>query len=106
MTTPEGKVKAKVKLSLSKRGADLDQFWPVQNGMGSPALDCIGCYRGFHFEIETKAPGEKPTARQQQTIIKKNRAGSPVFVIDGPEGIQHLECWLDATALLPHSLLL
>lgn len=82
---PEAKVKADVKKLLNSYGEELDHFWPVQNGMGSPSLDCIGCFHGLHFEIETKAPGKRPTARQEQTILKKQKAKSPVFVIDSSE---------------------
>ena len=93
--TPEGKVKAAVKKVLAKYGEELDAFWPVQNGMGTPALDCIVCYRGHHIEIETKAPGKKPTPRQLITIAKKEKAGAKVFVIDGPETVEMLEAHLD-----------
>lgn len=92
--TPEGKVKAQVKKVLAKYGDELDQFWPVQNGMGSPALDCIVCYRGHHIEIETKAPGKKPTPRQLITIAKKEKAGAKVFVIDGEEACIMLDSYL------------
>lgn len=102
--TPEGKIKDQVKKVLKDRGTALDQFWCVQNGMGSPALDCIGCYCGYHFEIETKAPGKKPTPRQEQTIAKKLLAGCPVFVIDGQEGIDRLTEWLDLVAKSPVTL--
>ena len=27
-------------------------------------MDFLGCYRGRFFAIETKAPGKKPTLRQ------------------------------------------
>jgi hypothetical protein len=101
--TPEGKVKDAVKKLLKSRGEELDQFWPVQNGMGTPALDCVVCYRGYHCEIETKAPGKHPTPRQEQTIIKITKAGSPVFVIDSDTcaGFVALKQWLDVVAILP-----
>ena len=101
MTTPEGLIKNQVKKMLALRGPDLDQFWPVPNGMGAPALDCIVCYRGYHCEIETKRPGGKPTPRQEQTINRKRAAKSPVFVIDGPQGLAELDGWLQVVSVLP-----
>jgi len=92
--TPEGKIKAMVKKVLARYGDELDAFWPVQNGMGSPALDCIVCYRGHHIEIETKAPGKLPTPRQLITIAKKEKAGAKVFVIDGEQGCAELREYL------------
>jgi hypothetical protein len=97
--TPEGKVKAQVKKILADYGDELDQFWCVQNGMGSPALDCIVCYRGHHIEIETKAFGKKPTPRQEITIAKKRKAGAKVFVIDGEVGYQELKAYLDSVII-------
>lgn len=88
--TPEGRIKDQVKKLLANYGDELDAFWPVQNGMGSPALDCIICYKGQHVEIETKAPGKKPTPRQEITIAKKRKAGSWVYVIDGHVGCEEL----------------
>jgi len=92
--TPEGSVKAKVKKVLTKYGDELDAFWPVQNGMGSPALDCIICYLGHHIEVETKAPGKALTPRQIITAEKKVRAGANVFVIDGNIGCAKLDAHL------------
>jgi hypothetical protein len=92
--TPEGRVKSMVKKVLARFGEELDAFWPVQNGMGSPALDCIVCCRGHHIEIETKAPGKLPTPRQLITIAKKEKAGARVFVIDGEQGCVELEFYL------------
>lgn len=88
--TPEGKVKDKVKELLKEHGA----YWhmPVQNGMGAPTLDIIGCHHGFFFAVETKAPGKKPTPRQNLTIKKMRDAGATVFVIDGDN--THLDRWL------------
>lgn len=92
MTTPEGKVKEKVKRVL--KAHDAYYHMPVQNGMGSPTLDFVGCHFGRYFAIETKAPGKKPTPRQELTIDQIRQAGGKVFVIDGDTS--DLEEWLDA----------
>ena len=92
--TPEGITKDKVRKVLAKYGEELDAFWPVQNGMGTPALDCIICYRGHHIEVETKAPGKLPTPRQLITLEKKEKAGAKVFVIDGDIGCARLDEYL------------
>jgi len=88
--TPEGKVKAAVKEVLKAHGA----YWhcPVQNGMGAPSLDFICCFKGRYFGIETKAPGKKPTPRQELTIKAIRDAGGKVFVIDGD--VSDLQRWL------------
>jgi len=79
MSTPEGKVKAKVKRILKKY--DCYQFWPVQTGYGAPTLDCIACANGHFIGIETKAPGKHPTPRQQLTIDDMKSAAATVMVI-------------------------
>lgn len=79
--TPEGKVKKKV----SKYLADLPNCWynmPVPGGYGRPLLDYIGSLCGQSFAIETKAPGEKPTPRQEATMEDMQRGGVRVFVVD------------------------
>jgi hypothetical protein len=86
--TPEGKVKATVRAKLKDAGAYL--FMPVQNGMGAPSLDFIGCHRGRFFGIETKAGKGKVTPRQCHTASLMARAGAAVFLL-------HPECerpWL------------
>lgn len=92
MSTPEGKVKARVKNLLTA----YDAYWfcPVQNGMGDQALDFMHVtIPGVPiFAVETKAPGKKPTVRQQRTIAEIRAAGGTVFVIDGD--LQELEEWL------------
>lgn len=85
-STPEGKVKAKVRLALrtlQDKGYPVYYHMPVQNGMGAPTLDFIGCIKGQFFAIETKAPGKKPTERQENTIAEMRKAGAHVFVYDG-----------------------
>jgi hypothetical protein len=78
--TPEGRVKHLVKKMLAEF-TGLHAHWPVQNGMGSPTLDCIVCCRGYYVAIETKAPGKHPTPRQELTIEHIKAAGGLVFVI-------------------------
>ncbi len=94
--TPEGKVKSAVKkvLTNSKQWGKIYQFWPVQTGYGAATLDCLGCYQGRAFAIETKAPGGKLTARQKLTIREMEAADMEVLVIDGEAGIRDLEIWL------------
>lgn len=91
-TTPEGRVKSKVKKVLDPFQPLLWYFMPVPNGYGKQTLDFIGCDRGRYFAIETKAPGEKPTSRQDQTIDDMRAAGARVFVVDGDT--TELEAWL------------
>lgn len=92
MATPEGKVKDRVKAVLKKYNA----YWhcPVQNGMGAPSLDFIGCCNGMYFGIETKAGSKQPTPRQAITMKTIEAAGGKVFLINELEGLDTLEYWL------------
>jgi hypothetical protein len=92
--TPEGRVKKKVSDFL-KSVDNLYYFMPVPSGYGESTLDYLGCYRGKLFAIETKAPGKKPTSRQETTIRFIRAAGGKVFVIDGD--ITELTEWIKAT---------
>lgn len=96
MPTPESKVKAAVKKALAAH--NVYAHWPVQNGMGAPCLDCHGCSGGRYFAVETKAPGKKPTPRQEKTIEDIQRAGGTVFVISGSDGIVAFSAWLALTS--------
>lgn len=91
-TTPEGKVKAKVKALLAKYGV----YWhmPVQNGMGAPSLDFVCCVKGRYFAVETKAGNKQPTPRQESTIADMQRAGGKCFVVNEVSGMDTLEMWL------------
>lgn len=92
MATPEGKVKDKVKAVLKKHKA----YWhcPVQNGMGAPSLDFIGCSNGRYFGIETKAGNKQPTPRQALTMQAIIASGGQVFLINEIEGLDSLDKWL------------
>lgn len=95
-TTPEGRVKDLVKKLLKEYAPHVYYHMPVQNGMGSPTLDFIGCAYGVYFGIETKAPGKSPTPRQAATMEQIVQAKGRVFVIDGPT-TRYIELrnWLD-----------
>jgi len=93
--TPEGKVKAKVS-ALLKTYKGLFYTMPVPSGYGESTLDYLGCYRGWFFAIETKAPAggtPEPTARQKEIIRKMREAGASVFVTDG--NLSAIQNWLD-----------
>ena len=105
--TPEGKVKDFVKKILKRYkddGQGVYAHWPVQNGYGAACLDCHGCYNGLYFTIETKAPGKKPTPRQELTMEDVSEADGVVFVIgekevEGKErysGVYELVEWLES----------
>lgn len=93
-TTPEGKIKAKVNTLL--KGYLVYKYMPVPSGFGVQTLDYLICYNGKFAAIETKAPGKKPTAIQQNVIRDILTAGGTVFVIDGEDcdGFRELRDWL------------
>ena len=93
-STPEGKVKNTVS-KLLKSVDGLFYTMPVPSGFGESTLDYIGCYRGKYFAVETKAPGKKPTGRQDMIIEKMRKAGGAVFVIDGDT--TELRNWIEST---------
>lgn len=96
--TPEGTVKQRVKklLTLLKHKGVYFHM-PVQNGMGAPTLDFVGCARGRYFAIETKAGDSKPTARQEQTAREVTAAGGVAFLIDGSDtSFELFKMWIEA----------
>lgn len=98
MTTPEGKVKDKLKRILKANGV----YWhmPVQNGMGAPSLDFICCYDGHYLAIETKAGNGQPTERQKITMREIEKAGGKTLLINEHEGWEELAQWLIDVACL------
>lgn len=101
VSTPESKVKAKVKRLLDKYKARYE-FWPVPYGYGASTLDCLICYCGRFIAVETKAPGKKPTDRQKMIIEKIRLAGGMAFVIDGDDGLADLENHLESIKHATH----
>jgi hypothetical protein len=97
MTTPEGKVKAKVR-KIFAEFPSVYTYWPVPSGYGRTSLDIIGCYRGQFFSVETKAAGKKPTLRQYEEISRIGYAMGKSFVISGEDSpvLEELRAWLRA----------
>lgn len=96
MTTPEGKVKAKVRELLGGY-AGMYSYWPVPMGFGRTTVDVLGCYRGRFFAIEVKKAKKQPTLNQSQEIERVERAMGKAFVIAGEESLvfAELRAWLD-----------
>jgi hypothetical protein len=90
--TPEGRVKQKIKRALADAGA----YWhmPVQNGLGAPTLDFVGCHRGRYFAVEAKAGGKPPTPRQRQTMQAIESAAGRAFLVNDVTGFAALLAWL------------
>lgn len=80
MTTPEGKVKDKVKKAFDTLPRRY-RFMPVQNGMGKPGLDFFCCVDGAFIAIETKRAGKNLTDLQKVTAREIAEAGGIVFAI-------------------------
>lgn len=93
MSTPEGKVKTRVKSILKKH--KVYYHMPVQNGMGAPSLDFTCCCNGHYFAIETKAGKKGPTPRQEETIKMIEAAGGKTFLVNDVSGEVELENWLE-----------
>lgn len=96
--TPEGRIKQQIKAVLKAAGAY--KFMPVQNGMGDPALDFFVCHRGWFIAIEAKAPGKKPTPRQEDTMADICAAQGITLVVSNEE---ELEILRDLLAKIPHA---
>lgn len=83
MTTPEKKVKDKVKKILEE--SDAYYFMPATGGYGKSGVpDLVACLHGKFIGIECKANGGKPTALQEKNLNDiMNRGGIAVLVDEG-----------------------
>ena len=99
MSTPEAKVKMKVKNILNSYGAYYAM--PAGTGFGRSGIpDFLVCYKGHFIGIECKANGNRPTVLQEHELLAIRRAKGATLVID--EFNQHylielLEGFKDAT---------
>lgn len=81
MTTPEKKVKDKVKKILEEYGAYY--FMPATGGFGKSGVpDIVACLRGKFIGIECKANGGKPTALQEKNLNQIMSAGGFSVLVD------------------------
>jgi Holliday junction resolvase len=93
-TTPEGKVKAKVRALLKKH--NVYHFMPATGGYGRSGVpDIIGCYNGCFFAIECKAGSNKPTALQLRELDNIAKAGGDIFIIN-ETNVDQIEAFLIA----------
>ena len=81
MSTPEKKVKDKVKRLLAEHGAY--HFMPATHGYGSSGVpDIVACIQGRFIGIECKANGGKPTALQLKNLQELSSAGGIAILVD------------------------
>lgn len=90
-TTPEGRVKDKIKAIL--RELDCWYYMVVSAGYGAPSLDFLCARNGRMFAIEAKAKNKKPTPRQLITIREMEKYNIPSRVEDGST-LGELKLWI------------
>jgi riboflavin biosynthesis pyrimidine reductase len=94
MTTPEKKVKDKVKKLLAEHGAYY--FMPATGGFGKSGVpDIVACIKGRFVGIECKANGGKPTALQEKNLVDIMNKGGVAILVD-ETGIELLKTLLNA----------
>jgi len=91
-TTPEAKVKKRVKEILDKLEAYY--FMPATGGYGRSGIpDIIGCLNGLFFAIECKGKGGTTTALQNRELARIGIAGGLALVIN-ESNVEDLETLL------------
>lgn len=93
MTTPEKKVKDKVKKMLTEIGAYY--FMPATGGYGKSGVpDIVACIKGRFVAIECKAGDNTPTALQEKNLMDiAGSGGYSVAINEG--GLEYLKKFLD-----------
>ena len=88
MTTPEKKVKDKVKKLLEEY--DAYYFMPTTGGYGRSGVpDLVACIKGRFIGIECKANGGVPTGLQIKNLTQIMNTGGIAVVVD-ETGIEDL----------------
>jgi len=81
VTTPEKKVKDKVKKILAEFGAYY--FMPATGGYGKSGVpDLVACLKGRFIGIECKANGGVPTALQEKNLMQIIGVGGFSILVD------------------------
>lgn len=104
MSTPEKKVKDKVKKLLAEHGAY--HFMPATHGYGSSGIpDIAACLHGRFIGIECKANGGKPTALQLKNLRELSSAGGIAVLVD-ENGLENFNALLTGVNKLSGGVLL
>ena len=91
-TTPEAKVKAKIKAIL--KAHDIYYAMPIGTGYGSSGVpDFLCCVRGRFLAIEAKAGKGKTTALQDKNIKQILESGGLAIVVN-EDNMEELEALL------------
>jgi hypothetical protein len=93
-STPEKKVKDKVKTLLKKH--EVYMFTPVTSGFGTSGVpDIVACIKGKFIGIEVKAGTNKPTALQEKNLADIAKVGGFAVVVN-ENGLTDLDRLLEA----------
>jgi hypothetical protein len=81
MSTPEKRVKDKVKAMLKEKGAYF--FMPATAGFGKSGVpDIVASVDGYFWGIECKAQPNKPTALQTKNLEQIAETGGVAIAVD------------------------
>ena len=98
MSTPEAKVKNKIKQILKDYGAY--QFSPQTGGYGRSGIpDIIACYQGKFIAVECKAGSNKPTRLQEKELRDICSACGYGMVVN-ENGIEHFRSFMEGLRTL------
>ena len=91
-TTPEAKVKAKIKAIL--KAHNVYYATPIGTGYGNSGVpDFLCCVNGKFVAIEAKAGKGKPTALQEKNLKAINESGGIGMVIN-ENNVDKLDNWI------------
>ena len=94
MTTPEKKVKDKVKKILTEHG--VYYFMPATGGFGKSGVpDIVACVQGVFYGIECKAGKGKPTALQEKNLMEIMKQGGVAILIN-ENGLEEFKLFMEA----------
>ena len=94
-STESGLQRAIVK-DLRAAGAYVNKNHGGPNSQGRPDLE--GCYRGVHFLLEVKLPGNRKgaTENQKRHILMARKAGSVSHVVRSRKAAKNLITYIDS----------
>lgn len=92
--TPEGKVKAKIRAVLKRRG--IQYIMPVGTAYSASGIsDYILNVGGIFAAVEAKTSTGKLTALQSKFLADTTRHNGATFIVYGEGSIAAFEAWLD-----------